>query len=159
MSDPLIFLSEASLPSGVKKIKYLSEAIESGKLGPNEAAEAYFHKGVILSGFPSKGSRKKAAEAFRKACEMNPALKEAYYNLGVLMHRMGDDDEALEAFAGALAADPVHRHSLDGAARSLFEKGSKMEALSVLEALAAWREFPGSFRGKAWASCGEIHSK
>ena len=52
-----------------------------------------------------------AAEAFRRAIDLNPAHAEAHYNYGYLLMTSSRLDEAVDEFRAALANKPDHREA------------------------------------------------
>jgi len=50
-----------------------------------------------------------AIAAFERAIELNPALPNAHYNLGLIFVDRGDDDLAMAAFRRALQVNPLDR--------------------------------------------------
>ncbi|MCA9394371.1 MAG: tetratricopeptide repeat protein [Candidatus Omnitrophica bacterium] len=63
----------------------------------------YFMLGYCLAG---QGKDAQAVKAFAKSAELNPAYFWSHYNLGIARLRLGQLDEAEEAFRAALKADP-----------------------------------------------------
>lgn len=52
------------------------------------------------------GSYEQAAEAFKKATELDPNYIDAYFNLGSLLEYLKQDDEALNAFKQIILRKP-----------------------------------------------------
>ena len=50
-----------------------------------------------------------AIDAFERAIELNPALPNAHYNLGLIFVDRGDDDLAAAAFRRAIQVNPLDR--------------------------------------------------
>jgi tetratricopeptide (TPR) repeat protein len=53
-----------------------------------------------------RGDLERAAEAYRRAIEINPRFAEAYANLGAVLARLGRHTEAVSAYERALAISP-----------------------------------------------------
>jgi predicted TPR repeat methyltransferase len=70
--------------------------------------------------FEARGDLQAAADLFAQALERAPHFGSAWFALGEVRERLGDDSAAIEAFARARAADPDDRH---GAALRLARLG------------------------------------
>jgi len=69
----------------------------------------------------------------RDAIKEDPALWEAWYDLGVLAFRDGDDDEAVDDFGKALAHNPGHTATLAARAEANRRTGHKRDARADYE--------------------------
>src|SRR5204862_100930 len=70
---------------------------------PVEQAETWFERASEKEGDPAHWEE--AIEAYRRVVEIDPSYAAAWNNLGLLLHRMGQYDEAQVAYATALAQD------------------------------------------------------
>lgn len=66
-------------------------------------AKLEYNKGIE---FYQSGSYEQAAEAFKKATELDPNYIDAYFNLGSLMEYLKQDDQALNAFKQIILRKP-----------------------------------------------------
>ena len=97
-----------------------------------------------------RGDLTGAADLYAQAVEVAPGFASAWFALGEVRARLGDNDAAADAFRRALAAEPEDRHGatmhlarLTGAAapmprgyvRALFDQYAKHYDLSLLEGL------------------------
>src|SRR5215218_4576946 len=97
-----------------------------------------------------RGDLSAAADLYAQAVEVAPGFASAWFALGEVRARLGDNDAATDAFRRALAAEPEDRHGatvqlarLTGAAtpmpagyvRALFDQYAKHYDLSLLEGL------------------------
>lgn len=69
----------------------------------------------------------------KKALEIDSSVWEAWYDLGVIAWREGDDDQAIDAFGKALASNREHTPTLMGRAEANRRAGRKKEARSDYE--------------------------
>jgi tetratricopeptide (TPR) repeat protein len=79
----------------------------------------------------------RAAERFENAVEIDPSLWEAWYNLGVVYAREGDDGAALDAFEAALERNPQHTAARLAHAESARKIGRAGQARKDYEAVLA----------------------
>jgi tetratricopeptide (TPR) repeat protein len=71
-----------------------------------ELAQAHKSLGDVLH---RRGRAAEAAEAYRRALELDPALgADAHFKLGLLAYRRGAREEAVGHWRAALALDPGH---------------------------------------------------
>lgn len=75
-----------------------------------------------------------ARERLRTALKSDPKAWEAWFDLGVLAAKAGDDDEAVDDFTKVLALDPNHAPSLLARAEANRRTGHKREARADYEA-------------------------
>lgn len=64
----------------------------------------------------------------KKALEIDPSVWEAWYDLGVIAWKEGEDDQAIDAFGKALNANREHTPTLMGRAEANRRAGHKKEA-------------------------------
>jgi Tfp pilus assembly protein PilF len=64
----------------------------------------------------------------KKALDIDPSVWEAWYNLGVIAWREGDDDAAIDAFGKALAGNREHTPTLMARAEAFRRAGRKKDA-------------------------------
>jgi tetratricopeptide (TPR) repeat protein len=73
--------------------------------------DAHFNLGYL---YFAKKAYLLAAEEFETVVRLKPQyLKDAYFNLGLSYHNMGEKGKALEAFAQALKLDPTNKTTAD----------------------------------------------
>jgi predicted TPR repeat methyltransferase len=82
-------------------------------------------------GYAAEGDRAAAADLLMQALERAPAFASAWFALGELRAQDGDRAGAVEAFRGALAADPNDRH---GASLQLARLGAADPAAAMTPA-------------------------
>ncbi len=115
-----------------------TEGPETVALPPaNPAAVREYMAGVRLMNREGDRYERRALARFRKAVEIDPNLWEAHYNLGVLLRRRGELDEAAAAFQRALAINPTASEPLLASAEVAYAQGELEEAAERLEALVA----------------------
>lgn len=76
-----------------------------------------------------------ARARLKAAVEADPKLWEAWYDLGVIAARDGDDDQAIDAFGKAIAINGDHMPSLVARAESSRRVGKKKDARADYEAV------------------------
>ncbi|HEX3481975.1 MAG TPA: tetratricopeptide repeat protein, partial [Kofleriaceae bacterium] len=69
-----------------------------------------------------------ARARLRAAVEADPSLWEAWYDLGVIAYKEGDDDTAADAFSRALRLKPNHTPALLARAEAYRRSGRRKEA-------------------------------
>lgn len=72
---------------------------------PVEQAETWFQRASELDADPAKWED--AIDAYRRVVAVDPSYAAAWNNLGLLLHRRGQYDEARAAYATALDQDPT----------------------------------------------------
>jgi Tfp pilus assembly protein PilF len=72
-----------------------------------------------------------AQRSFSKAIEIEPANRNAYGAMGLLLGRQGDYDRALEYHRKAIEVDPPYAKSFNNYALTLFEKGEYEQAIEI----------------------------
>jgi DNA-binding transcriptional MerR regulator len=82
-------------------------------------------------------SAQRAADAFRRALELDPAIAAAHTNLGSLAHRAGRRGEARAAFEQALTLDPEQPEARYNLANLLDELGETELAVAEWTRVAA----------------------
>jgi tetratricopeptide (TPR) repeat protein len=75
-------------------------------------------------------SAERAADAFRRALDLDPAIAAAHTNLGSLAHRLGRLDEARDRFEQALTLDPEQPEARYNLANLLAEIGETELAIA-----------------------------
>lgn len=75
-----------------------------------------------------------ARARLRAALKIDPAIWEAWFDLGTIAWKEGDDDEAIEDFSKALALDNGHTAALMARAEAHRRAGQKKEARADYEA-------------------------
>ncbi len=69
-----------------------------------------------------------ARARLKAALEIDSSIWEAWYNLGVIAWREGEDEQAIDAFGKALAGNPGHTPTLLARAEALRRSGRKKDA-------------------------------
>ncbi len=64
-----------------------------------------------------------AAEHYRRAVEIDPAFRRAWYNLGCVCNEQGREADAVPCFRRSLELDPAHAPSYHNLGQSLFNLG------------------------------------
>ena len=74
-----------------------------------------------------------AEELLRKALEKDPQFSEAYYNLGIILERMGRTDESKQAYQNFITyADPnIHAHGSNPPVKNSTAKAQTKRAAFV----------------------------
>ena len=72
---------------------------------------------------------KEAADAFKRALEINPLAAEAHLNLGLALEQQGLDGEAMQHYRAALESRPGYRLAAFRLARAMLAKGRSKEAI------------------------------
>jgi tetratricopeptide (TPR) repeat protein len=77
---------------------------------PEKKADAYGNLGSV---YVQMGLFDKAADSFKKALELNPALAKVHYNIGAMYESKGDLEQAISAYRKAMQQEkrlaiPVH---------------------------------------------------
>ncbi len=76
-----------------------------------DSAFAYNYRAT--SDAKAKKEYEKAVDAFKETLEHNPAMKEAYNNLGFCYRKLGKLDESLKSYKRALKFDPEFAQALE----------------------------------------------
>jgi len=87
------------------------------------------------------GKFKRAEQSFRRVLELDPTVKEAYHNLGVLYGRQGDDARAKEMCEAALEIDPLYVHARCNLALYLLAEEDLDGAREILRPLSDLTRF------------------
>jgi len=98
-------------------------------LVPDEARWPYLLGHATLR----KGDRERAAAAFARAAQLEPAYVPALIWLGQMQLDLGRNDEAQATFGRAVSQSPNSATALFGAGRAALARGSYGEAVSYLE--------------------------
>ena len=77
-----------------------------------------------------------AADAYRRAIDLQPDYLQAYNNLGIALHQAGDTDGAANAFRAALNVDAEDMDARNNLAIALQSQGRLGEAIEHLRKLA-----------------------
>jgi tetratricopeptide (TPR) repeat protein len=83
---------------------YESAASLAGQLNPKEAAISYYNMGVT---YINAGQNEQAAEALRKAVELDPGHAESHYQLGITMIGLNDMDGAIAELRKYIEIAPI----------------------------------------------------
>jgi tetratricopeptide (TPR) repeat protein len=89
----------------------------------------------------SQDDLEKAERLLRRALELDPAVKEAYHNLGALYARRDDMDRAREMYHSALELDPLYVYPRCSLALGLLEDDDLEGAIAMLQPLASVGHF------------------
>jgi tetratricopeptide (TPR) repeat protein len=109
-------------------------AAGSRKGAPKAGALRDFDAGLRALRLGGPEANERAAESFTKATAADPSLWEAWYDLGVVKARSGDDRAAVVAYGRALGVNAGHRPSLLARAESLRRLRRVAEAKADYEA-------------------------
>jgi hypothetical protein len=74
-----------------------------------------------------------SVEENQKSLKIYPLFEKAYYNLGVSYYNLGDKDNALKAYRGALNLLPDYKDALNNSGVIFFEKGIHDSAMVYFE--------------------------
>jgi tetratricopeptide (TPR) repeat protein len=74
-----------------------------------------------------------SVEENQKSLKIYPLFEKAYYNLGVSYYNLGDKDNALKAYRGALNLLPNYKDALNNSGVIFFEKGIHDSAMVYFE--------------------------
>ena len=119
-------------------------ALASIDLGELEVAEAHYRESLAIEPQPAiyndlgfvlerEGMPEEAAEAYRKALELDPESASAHYNLGVSLARSGEFAEAETHLRAALKRTP-NAQTYTGLGVVLLQQGKAEEAIASLRA-------------------------
>jgi Flp pilus assembly protein TadD len=119
-------------------------ALASIDLGELEVAEAHYRESLAIEPQPAiyndlgfvlerEGMPEEAAEAYRKALELDPESASAHYNLGVSLARSGEFAEAETHLRAALERTP-NAQTYTGLGVVLLQQGKAEEAIASLQA-------------------------
>ena len=119
-------------------------ALASIDIGELELAEAHYRESLAIEpqaaiyndlGFvlERQGLPEDAAEAYRKALELDPESASAHYNLGASLARSGEYEEAELHLRAALGTDP-NTQTYTGLGVVQWQQGRTDEAIANLEA-------------------------
>ena len=123
-------------------------ALAAIDLGELEVAEAHYRESLAIKPQPAiyndlgfvlerQGLPDEAAEAYRKALELDPKSASAHYNLGVNLARSGKFAEAESHLRSAIKADPKNAAAHLKLAEVLESRGHTDEARREIEAAKA----------------------
>jgi Flp pilus assembly protein TadD len=113
--------------------------------GPNYPSHHMTHYNLALA-YISIDQKEKAIEHLHKTIELAPGFSSAYNNLGVLMMKQGNYDEAFDNFMRALTNDENSAVAHNNLAFILLKRGRLEEALSESKrALALQNDFTRAF--------------
>lgn len=120
-----------SLSNHVAEVLELPRPVDGvGEPEPARTAYGWFLEGCALEEErDSPAGSGAAADAYRRALELDPALAAAHTNLGNLAHREGRRGEAREHYERALALDPDQPEARFNLANLLDELGETRRAI------------------------------
>jgi lipoprotein NlpI len=107
-------------------VRLTTEAIESGQLAGEEAAVAYYQRGLARS---RQDLTAEATEDFAAAIKLSPGFAEAYYQRGYVYRNTGQDDKALDDYDRAINLAPGLVHAYINRGVIYVEKGLYYRAL------------------------------
>lgn len=93
-----------------------------------------FDAGLRALGLGGPEANLRAAESFAKAVEADPTLWEAWYDLGAVRWRLGDNRAAAAAFGKAIAIDPTRTSARVARAEALRRMGKIPDARADYDA-------------------------
>jgi tetratricopeptide (TPR) repeat protein len=97
----------------------------------------HYDYGVLLT---QQGKWELAADAYRRACQINPAHAQAHNNLGQLLERTRQFDAALDEYRLAIEGQPTFRLARFNAGRALVALGRPAEAVLELARITEPRD-------------------
>ncbi len=100
----------------------------------NGAARGPFEEGLRLA---ASGRLRQALASFERALQADPNHHRILHNLGVIWHRLGEEQRAMDYYRRALSAQPDYEAAAAGIVRIHVRRGSVPEALAFLQPLAA----------------------
>jgi tetratricopeptide (TPR) repeat protein len=103
---------------------------------PQRSAEEIFQKAIHLA----SSNPNEAITLLNEATQQNPKLYQAWYNIGVLQHRMADYSNSEKAYRNALGIKSDHRPSIINLVRLYLIQGQTHKALAFIEQKS--RQFP-----------------
>jgi Tfp pilus assembly protein PilF len=126
--------------SGTRKVKG-GRTASAKREAIKPAAMKEFESGLRALRLGGPDASDTARKRLRAALKIDPSIWEAWYDLGVIAWREGEDDEAIEDFGKALAANREHTPTLMARAEAYRRAGRKKEARADYEgALKAMEE-------------------
>lgn len=103
---------------------------EACKLDFNETASCWFYQGLA---YGSIGQHDRAADAFKRALDIDTKKVETYVNLGVSYASMGKYQEAIDILAKALDIDPNRAETLSKLGTVYSQAGRYEDAVNSLK--------------------------
>jgi len=144
-SEEAVAAFEKALAADPKHWKaHNNMALASIDLGELEVAEAHYRESLAIKRQPAiyndlgfvlerQGIPEEAAEAYRKALELDPESASAHYNLGASLVRSGEFAEAESHLRAALEKNP-NTQTYTGLGIVLWQQGRVDEAIANLRA-------------------------
>ena len=107
----------------------------------------YFGWNNLSVGYQNVGRVDDAIDAAQHSVEAHPGKgnEDARFNLGLFLRQARRNDEALEAFRGALEVEPAHEKSLAEVSRDLLGRGEVSEAIELYERALEAEPSKGAF--------------
>lgn len=110
-----------------------TQVLEAGLVRHSQSAELHFHRGVVHFFMEEWMS---AASEFRRALTLKPDFRDARYNLGHTLVKLGDRDGAILEFREAVRYRPDDGPSYANLGKLLAESGDRDAARDALEIAA-----------------------
>lgn len=102
--------------------------LNTAKEAAPDDPQTFYNLGLVSQ---SVGRYEEAANAYRRAAELDPYLASAHYNLGTVLTQLGLLNDAIAAFDKAIEAEPEHGKALSSKAYILRTNGKADEAVAV----------------------------
>jgi protein O-GlcNAc transferase len=97
-----------------------AESLRQALLSRPDDAELRCNLAIFLQ---NSGQIEEAAEQYRRAVEIDPRMRRAWYNLGCLLNAEDREAEAVPCFRKSIALDPAHAPTHHNLGQSLFNLG------------------------------------
>ena len=122
-------------------------AAVAAKYTPEKKARAYMRMGSVY--FYEKNQADKAAEAFQRAVQTDPALAVAHLEYGRFLLKQKRDAQALAELGKAVESDPAYLEARLELASAHFKRKQYAEALPHYKVLSEWAGSPAAAKADA----------
>jgi tetratricopeptide (TPR) repeat protein len=124
----LLLLVAACGGSGTRKVKGSGRTIAGHRDPVKPGAMKEFESAMRAIRLGGPEANETARARLKSALSIDPSIWEAWYDLGIIAWREGEDDAAVEAFGKVLAQNPQHTPTLLARAEALRRSGHKKDA-------------------------------
>ncbi|HEY0253592.1 MAG TPA: tetratricopeptide repeat protein, partial [Kofleriaceae bacterium] len=133
----LLVIALAACGGGTKKADTATKGRTKEKRDPiNPAAHKEFDAAMRAIRLGGPEASETARARLKAALKIDPKLWEAWFDLGAIAWKEGDDDEAIEDYGKALELNAGHAPTLMARAESYRREGKKKEARADYESAA-----------------------